>query len=105
MQFELKRVEPMRLANVGALVYGITMGVVALLFVPFFLIIMAIAASEDPDALAMVPAAVMLLLYPVFGLVFGWLGGLLTAAVYNMIVRLTGGLLFDFEAKSAPPAA
>ena len=38
MRLELKRVEPMRAANIGALVYGIVMAVFALVFLPFLLL-------------------------------------------------------------------
>ncbi len=81
MQFELTRVAPLQAANVMALVYGLVMLAVVLIMLPFlliFLLIGATAGGEDPAAFlgGAIGFAVVLVAYPVMGLVFGWIGGI-----------------------------
>lgn len=46
----------------------------------------------------------ILVAYPLFGLVFGWLGGLVAASLYNAIAPRIGGLLFDYLPQQPPGA-
>ena len=103
MKQELKRIDPLRAANIGALVYGLLTAVFALIFSPFFLLASVLTPSEGVGVAGMILPAVALVLYPVMGLVMGWVSGLLTAAIYNLVIRWTGGLLFEFDA--AAPAS
>ena len=103
MKQELKRIEPLRAANIGALVYGLLTAVFALIFSPLFLLASVLAPSEGVGSAGMILPAVVLVLYPVMGLVMGWVSGLLTAAIYNLVIRWTGGLLFEFD--GAAPAS
>lgn len=98
MRHELKRIAPLRAANVAAVVYGLTMAAFMLLFSPFVLI--AIFAAPENELGMAGPAffLVMLLLYPIMGLVMGWISGILTAAIYNLVVKWTGGLQFELVA-------
>ena len=43
----------------------------------------------------------MLFMYPLMGLVMGWLSGLCTSWAYNVVIRFTGGLLVDFHETTA----
>jgi len=103
-----------RLVRIGVLNAGIVMtvfyGLIALLIVPFLIIIPLVGpaasggGSSDPDSTAldagvMVATAVFMpLVYAPFGFVFG----VITAAIYNLVARFTGGLEFQF-ADDAPP--
>ena len=98
MKQELKRIDPLRAANIGALVYGLLTAVFALILSPLFLLASALAPAEGVGVAGMILPAVALVLYPVMGLVMGWVSGLLTAAIYNLVIRWTGGLLFEFDA-------
>ena len=72
----------------------------ALIFVPFFLLatILQRHGSTGSGAFAgPVIGIVMLIFYPVMGAVMGWLMGLAGAAIYNHIIRWTGGLLVDLQ--------
>ena len=100
MVYELKRIDPLRAANVGALVYGIVTAVFMLIFSPIFLLIALFAPPEEGFGIGM--AIAVMLLYPIFGLVFGWLGGMLGAFVYNLVVRWTGGVRLEL---AGPPTA
>ena len=86
MKHELKRVDPLRAANVLALVYGLMSGAFAILFAPFFLLAAFLAPSDELGALGALFPIVFLFLYPVVGLVMGWVSGLLGSAIYNFIV-------------------
>lgn len=104
MKHELRRVHPLRAANVGALVYGLVLGVFALIALPFFLLVAMFAPPGAFGAGGIGFAVFLILLYPVMGLVMGWISGLLTSAVYNFIVRWTGGLLFEVYCETASPS-
>ena len=103
MEYELRRVHPLRAANVGALVYGIVMGVCALIALPFFMLVAMFAPSGEFGVGGAAFAVLLVLVYPVMGLVMGWITGLLTSAVYNFIVRWTGGLLLEFDRGAVSP--
>lgn len=56
------------------------------------------AASDSPEAwfgLLFGVGAVIIL--PLFYGIFGFLGGLLTAAIYNLVANVVGGLEFEVE--------
>ena len=104
MKHELRRVHPLRAANVGALVYGLVMGAFALIALPFFLLAAIFAPSGEFGVGGAVVAVFLVLVYPVMGLVMGWISGLLTSAIYNLIVRWTGGLLLEFDSGAGSPS-
>ena len=90
-----KRVDPLRAANIGALVYRLLMSAFALLFSPFFLLAGIFAPSGGYAGPLF--AVGMLVFYPIMGVVMGWISGLLTSAIYNFIIRWSGGLLLEFD--------
>ena len=104
MKHELRKVHPLRAANVGALVYGLVMGACALIALPFILLAAIVAPAGEFGAGGVGFAVFFVLVYPVMGLVMGWISGLVTAAVYNLIVRWTGGLLLEFDRGAVSPS-
>jgi hypothetical protein len=100
MKQELKRIAPLRAANISALVHALITCVFALLFSPFFLLMAIFAPTHEARFMGPLFVFFMLVFYPIMGLVMGWIIGLVGAAAYNLVTRLTGGLLLDFE--SAP---
>jgi hypothetical protein len=105
MKLELRRVAPLRAANVLALLYlllTVVMAGIMLLLAPW--VPMGPPAPNQPD-----PEAVramfrwMAFAYPVFGTVFGWLGGLVGAFLYNLVARAVGGLELELETSPSPP--
>lgn len=44
---------------------------------------------------------VIVLAYPIAGLFFGWLGGFLGAAVYNMVAGWIGGIYVELRTETA----
>jgi hypothetical protein len=91
--YELRRIEPLRAANVGGVVYGILTAAMVVVVLPFFFAVSAFLPASD--AAAPGPIMLVLLLYPLLGAVMGWISGLLTAAIYNIVVRWTGGLQLE----------
>lgn len=102
MNQELKRIDPLRAANISALVYGLLTCVFMLLFSPFFLLMFLLTPSREFGFAGPLFAFVMLIIYPIIGFVMGWIMGLVGAAIYNLVTRWTGGLLLAFE--PVPPA-
>jgi len=101
MTWELRRIEPLRAANVSAVVYGIMTAIFMVIFLPILLL--GFLFSEDPQQAFVL---ILFLFYPVLGVIMGWLSGLIGAAIYNFIIRWTGGLLFAMETRgTVPPAA
>ena len=87
MKVQLKRLGILRTGTVLAAFYGVLM----LLVVPFMLI--AIMADPDHDT-APIPLMIwILMMYPVLG----FIGGIIMAAVYNLVARATGGLILEMD--------
>jgi len=103
MKLELKRVDPLRAANIGAVVYGILMSAFAIIVFPFFMLMAVLAPTEDMGPMGPIFPFIMLFVYPVMGVVIGWLSGLLTSAIYNFVIRWTGGLLLEFDGFAQAP--
>jgi len=80
---ELTRVGILRAGKVGAILYSF----LGVLFVPFALI----AAVSNPGEGSVI--LLMLVFYPLMG----FLGCMLGAALYNLTVKIGGGLLLEFE--------
>jgi hypothetical protein len=104
MRLELRRVDPMRAANIGAMVYGLLLSAFALIAAPFFLLVGALAPSGGAGPQPAVFAAVLLVMYPIMGVVMGWLSGLLTSAIYNFVIRWSGGLLLEVDSVAGSTA-
>ena len=104
MRHELRRVDPLRAANIGALVYGLLMTAFALLFFPFFVLVAIFAPEDESLPAGMLFPVLLLFVYPILGVVMGWISGALTSAIYNLVIRWTGGLIVDFESRPAETA-
>jgi hypothetical protein len=98
MKLELRRVEPLRAANIGGLVYGIGMAVFAVVFLPF--LFLGALVGRARGAVLLMPF--LLLLYPLIGATMGWLTFLIGASIYNFVIRWTGGMLIEFAEERAP---
>jgi hypothetical protein len=93
MQREIVHIAPIRAANVMSIVYAAVLAVISLGAVPFYLFIPA----HDPEGNVLDPVSmvVVLLLYPVFGAVIGWVGTASMAWLYNVIAPRVGGVRLD----------
>lgn len=105
MQVELRRVSPLRAANVVALLYALSM---LLMIVPMFVAMSLVPEPSVAGAQQQLPLSTfrwLLVLYPAFGLVFGWLAGLVGSWLYNLIAGRLGGFELDLLTTGAAPGA
>jgi hypothetical protein len=105
MQVELRRVEPVRAANVLALLYALSFMIVAIpMFFIFSMIPDMAGTTGEGGAMQFSNFRWFLIAYPIMGLVFGWLQGLIGAFLYNIIASRTGGFQFELPQVSMPIA-
>ena len=89
MNKRLTRVAPLQLGKVMAVLYGS----ISLIFVPFILIISMVASKAGDSHFPML----FVIFIPIIYAVAGFIGGLLVAAIYNVIAGWTGGVHFTIE--------
>ena len=98
MKKQLTNISPLR----AGIVLGVLYGLLGLVFVPFFLLVGIFGAKTGgtPAAFGSVFFAV---LFPVFYAIAGFIGGIIAAAIYNLVAKWTGGI--EFEVQETVPAA
>ena len=94
MKKQLTHITPLRNGIVLAVLYGF----LALILMPFLIVAILVSGK------AAVAEIVLVVLLPVFYALAGLIGGILFAALYNLIAQWTGGIEFSVS-DSAPPAA
>ena len=106
MTRRLTRVAPLPVAKILGILYAL----VGLIFVPFFAIAGVaglFAGSGDGNAGAagagLVAGMIVAVIFPIMYGVMGFFGGIIVAALYNLIARWAGGIEFDVE--DAPQTA
>jgi len=99
---ELKRMDVLSVGKIA----GVTYALMAVLFVPIFLIaIVAGAFNQDKEAavfsgiVGIVLAIAMPLIYGAMGFVFGCI----SALIYNLVAKKIGGLKFELQPVYVPP--
>ena len=97
MKKQLTNIAPLR----AGIVLGIIYGFLGVLFVPIFLL-MAVFGGKA-GAPVVFGGAFLAILFPVMYSVAGFVGGIIAAAIYNLVAKWTGGL--EFEVRDIPPAA
>jgi hypothetical protein len=90
MKKRLTHVSPLQLG----IVLGVLYGIIALIVVPFFLLA---ALFGGKGAIMGVGFAII---FPVIYAVAGFIGGVITAFVYNLVAKWTGGV--EFTTTDAP---
>ena len=94
----IRRIDPVSAMKVCAVLYaviGLIIG--AILSLVSMVGIMAAASQNLPRAFGLIFGAAAIVIAPIFYGVIGAIGGLITAAVYNLIARFTGGLQIELE--------
>ena len=94
MNKRLTRISPLK----AGLVLGVLYALLACVAVPFLMLAGAGMAAMARENGAALPLGFMFgagaLFLPVLYGVFGFIGGLIAAAVYNLVAKWTGGLEF-----------
>ncbi len=91
MVTRLRNVNPIQCAIVSAVLYAVLGAIAALFFAP----VMSIMTSHLPSGTPRVAAGFSmgtLILFPIFYGVLGFIGGIVTAFLYNLVARWTGGV-------------
>jgi len=111
MHLKLKRIAPLQAGKLLGAFYGI----MSLIFVPFFMIFMALGrfaaqaqgGANTPPALPLVMGmgVIFILFVPVIYAAMGFVFGALAAFIYNLLAKWLGGFALEFEAETPPPAA
>jgi hypothetical protein len=94
----LTHIAPLRAGLVLAVLYAFF----GLIFAPFF-ILMAVIGQKTGGGPAAFGGVIAAVFFPIIYAVGGFIGGLIAAAIYNLVAKWTGGL--EFELRDAPPRA
>lgn len=103
----LKRIGPLSLAKISGILYAI-IGLVAGFFIAAMAFIGAALGSNFDGGGRAFPGiligAVAIFAAPILYGLMGFLSGLVSAVVYNLLTGVIGGVELEFEEKSARPA-
>ncbi len=98
----VKRVDPMSLGKVLAVIYGVIALIIAVIYL-FIIVIIGAAAGAASNNLALgligglfggiLIGALIVLMYAGIG----FLAGLITAAIYNVVAKRVGGVQIELE--------
>jgi hypothetical protein len=97
MKKQLTYITPLR----TGIVLGILYGLLGLVIVPFFVLGAVFGTHHATGGSALF--GMLGLLFPVLYAVAGFIGGIIAAAIYNLVAKWTGGL--EFEVRDVPSAA
>ncbi len=97
MRKQLTYIAPLR----AGIVLGMLYGILSLLIVPFLVLSFAFTARTG-GAFPAIFGIVFAVMAPILYGVLGFIGGLLAAALYNLIAKWTGGLVIETR-DLAPP--
>jgi hypothetical protein len=111
MTLKLKRVAPLQAGKMLAAFYGL----ISLIFIPFMLVFMGVAsvaaksaggagAGATPFAMFLGMGVGMIVVFPLIYTVMGFLAGVISAFIYNLLAKWIGGFEMEFE-QPAPPVA
>jgi hypothetical protein len=101
MTRKLKRIAPLQLGKMLGVLYGL----MGLIFLPFVLLASVFGAfashsgnSSAPPATAFAGIGIVFaLLIPIMYAVFGFIGGVVGAWIYNIVAGLVGGIEVEVE--------
>ncbi len=93
---KIRSVGPVSVGKIFAVIYG-ALGILVGLFLAFFSLVGAAFAANNPAArvppIALGIAAIIVA--PIFYGVLGFIGGVISAALYNVAARIMGGIEID----------
>ena len=94
MKKQIKRFSP----HQNAKVFGVLMAAISLIFVvPMFLIMSFAAPAFDQHGNPVTFPKFLIIVFPLFYLIFGYLGTVIGSAIYNLLFKYIGG--FEVEIK------
>ena len=101
MTRKVRRIAPLQLGKMMGVIYGL----MGLIFLPFFFLAGLVGAfaqhaASDNSGAAAAATGIMLgfgLFMPVMYAVFGFVFGIISAALYNFVARWIGGIEVEIE--------
>jgi hypothetical protein len=69
--------------------------IVALVMIPIFLLMPFPEPADGQPQPSKASFIVLLVLYPLFGALWAWIGAQLSARIYNFVARKKGGITFE----------
>src|ERR1700722_12007714 len=97
MKKELVSIAPLR----AGIIRGVLYGAVSLIALPFILLGILLGHKAGGGSAVIVGVA-MVIFIPVVYATLGFIGGVIAAAVYNLIAQWTGGI--EFEVRDSAPS-
>lgn len=91
----IKRISPLQLGKMMALVYGI----IGLIFIPFLLFMTAVSSqlpSEQRTGIMAMGVGFAICAPIIYGLM-GFIAGLIGACIYNLVAKFVGGIEVEVE--------
>jgi hypothetical protein len=98
MKKQLTHITPLK----AGLVLGTMYGFVSLIIVPFILLAAGMTAGQPGFPHPFIFTAGIAIIAPFLYAIVGFIAGALSALIYNLIAKWTGGL--EFEVKDLPAA-
>lgn len=102
-QLTIKRVGVLSVAKIYAaifVVYGLIVGVINLFFVMIFGAFLG-SISSDAGGSVILMGFVMMFVYPILFAIFGFIGGAISALIYNVAAGMAGGIELEVEDESS----
>ena len=106
MNHKLKRIAPLQAGKMLAAFYGL----LSLVLVPFMFVAMTVAGMAARSHGGAPPFPFMLglgmgfiLLLPILYALMGFVFGVISAWIYNLLTKWIGGFEFEFEQAAPPP--
>ena len=96
MTKRLQYVAPLQLGIVLAVLYG----ALSLIIVPFLLLATVLGAKSQDSGGFFAGGIFLIILFPLIYAAMGFIGGIISAAIYNLIAKWTGGI--EFTLADAP---
>jgi hypothetical protein len=108
------RIDPLSVGKIAAIVYAVLGLIYGVIWALFMGLVVAVGSGSDsahagsPAIFGIVMAVVFIVFVPICGGIFGFIGGVLSAAVYNVAARYVGGIEIETDAGTMgagyPPA-
>ncbi|HXC34809.1 MAG TPA: hypothetical protein VNV43_02985 [Candidatus Acidoferrales bacterium] len=92
MKKRLSYISPLQLGIVQAVI----MAIVSLIAVPFLLLaaVFGQAHAASGNALAVGKSLFLVVFFPIIYAIFGFIGGVISAFIYNIVAKFTGGIVY-----------
>jgi hypothetical protein len=103
----LKRIGALSLAKICAIIYAVIGLIIGFFVSAIALLGTMIGSAFDESAgpfIGLFFGIGSIFLFPILYGLLGFLGGLISAAIYNLAARTIGGVEMEFEEKKAPAA-